>query len=863
MKISNVLHHNRSHLVAAIVVLAALGRCRQPAPPPSTLAGVAELFGAAAHCTVGQRDFLWEPSRGTLTDTAFGRRALFLGSVAPGAPKDLYRAVVRVTPEGHPISVERAVNLTSSPLGDVQELVGRDHYAAYVVVAYGTVQQVTLLDLDGEFGGDDPSSWLDRAMDHLTNLQESGSCNGLGRTEIRLSQPSSGARLSLTTTSLMVVPDAREDGFAVDLSTGEVVPGPAADRAGATATRIPHLPKPPIIWAVDTVRAWTGPEPVAWLEEKVFAVRDWVRRTTYFGLGGKEPEAASLAAEPTAAVAVTPSRPIVSDGMLEDTTWPPAPLRSIWKNPEPEEGRWEPVRYPFLKKVRFPGSKQEAPPYFYKTYVRSDPRRPYSQVLLVAMDARQLQLGIEGGIEDPKSLTGARGEGRIPRDPAILSRVVGAFNGAFKTTHGQYGMMVGRKVLLPPKPGSATVAVVGDGRAAFGTWPESDTIPSDVVSFRQNLEPLVEGARVNPSGRTQWGYQLPGTSMLTHRSGLCLTSGGHMIYAWGAEVSGVTLGNAMLQAGCIYALHLDMNPHHTAFAFLDIRDVGRRDFDAKILTPEMEVLPERFIIWSPKDFFYLTLRRFQPSAVPELELEVDEGKQPQPVWAPAFFRGTIQEATVPVHLVGIAASRVRYVVRAGTQGTADEREHEELPTALEREDARLVLGAVGLGNSSKTTPLGIRVGGVVGVSFGRGAILAVSQQEGLRVLGPDSDPNGVGGADAVELPLLCAGRKPIPAATERKMMRKRGAICVSSEGFAWIAQATASADEPLVAALMRVGCDTVASLDRGTHDVSFIDRAGTQHPPLERYEQPTLYILAAPMPSGAFLWPPDSPPVSP
>jgi len=89
---------------------------------------------------------------------------------------------------------------------------------------------------------------------------------------------------------------------------------------------------------------------------------------------------------------------------------------------------------------------------------------------------------------------------------------------------------------------------------------------------------------------------LPGTSMLTHRSGLCLTNTGHMIYAWGAEVSAPTLGTAMMLAGCSYALHLDMNPHHTAFAFLDIREPTKRDYDAKILTPEMEVMPERFIL---------------------------------------------------------------------------------------------------------------------------------------------------------------------------------------------------------------------------------------------------------------------------
>ena len=126
--------------------------------------------------------------------------------------------------------------------------------------------------------------------------------------------------------------------------------------------------------------------------------------------------------------------------------------------------------YPWLKhltiaaqKPQAPGSAEASPgppPYFYTTTIRPDAERPYAKVLVVAMDMRQLELDMEAGVEDPKPLTGARGSGKIPRDPKILSRVVGAFNGAFKTTHGEYGMMVHRRVLLPPKPNAATVLIV-------------------------------------------------------------------------------------------------------------------------------------------------------------------------------------------------------------------------------------------------------------------------------------------------------------------------------------------------------------------------------------------------------------------
>lgn len=806
------------------------------------------MLGQASSTVVAPSGFVWEPSRGLLVDLFVGRRVLFLGSQTAGGAHDLLRASVRVSPEGHPISVVRVVNLTSSPLGDVHPLVARGRYAAYAMNAYDAVQQITLLDMQGEKG--QPDRIVDRVMARLTNWQQTGSMEGLEQVDVTMSQPCAGVSLALDDRGLYVTPAGARERFGVDLATGEVVPGPGADRAGATSMQVPHLAKPPVIWAVDTVRAWTGPAPIAWLEEKVFDLKDRFRRLAYFGLRGPQEEPTLVAASPPPPAA---PRALGADGMVEQAPWPPPPIRSMWKEPGPEEGKWEPIKHTFLKRTHVHGAKEAAPPYFYTTYVRTDPKRPYSKVLLIAMDSRQLQLGMEGGIEDPKPLTGAHGEGRIPRDPAVLSRVVGAFNGAFKSTHGEYGMMVNRRVLLPPKPGGATVLVTADSRAAFGTWPASTSIPDDVVSFRQNLEPLVEDGKLNPSGRTQWGFQLPGTSMLTHRSGLCVTAAGHMIYAWGAEVSAITLGAAMVQAGCVYGIHLDMNPHHTAFSFVDVRDMAKKDFDAKILTPEMETLPERFLIWSPKDFFYLTLRNFEPPTVKDVPIEVDDGSQPPPAWAPAFFRASCEQSGVPVRLLAIAPGRARFRFRGGTRA-GDEDPSDDLPTTLESADAGQVLAAVGLGTTARDAPLGMRIGSSTFGAFGSEAVLVAGADDDLRLLAPGARNSIPEGADAVELPALKAAGAVTALATARSAMRKRGAICVSASGFTWVAQATASIDEPLVRALEKVGCETIASLDRGGHLAAFTARAGGTPPPLDRYEQAAMYVLARPLRAGALLW---------
>ncbi|HEU4533991.1 MAG TPA: hypothetical protein VFS00_07735, partial [Polyangiaceae bacterium] len=335
--------------------------------------------------------------------------------------------------------------------------------------------------------------------------------------------------------------------------------------------------------------------------------------------------AATGAPPPGADEAPPPSPPLDASGAGEgdEGHWPPAPLPSIWREGEEGEGVWEAVRLPFLR--RLPGATGEAPPYFYKTWLAPDPQRPYAKVLVVAMDTRQLEVGMEGGVEDPKPLTGAPSKGRIPRDPDVLSRVVGAFNGAFKTTHGAYGMMVDRRVLLPPKPDAATFAVTESGRVGMGSWRAAET-PPEIVSFRQNLDPLVEDGTLNPSKRTIWGFQLAGTSVLTERSGACVTRAGHLFYLWGDDLSGPTLGKAMIQSGCAYGMHLDMNPHHTGFVFLNVRDASKRQYDTRLLTQQMSILPERYLEWSPKDFFYVMLRPFgAPAAAAAGEGEGEAG----------------------------------------------------------------------------------------------------------------------------------------------------------------------------------------------------------------------------------------------
>ncbi|HEV3191157.1 MAG TPA: hypothetical protein VGY54_11700, partial [Polyangiaceae bacterium] len=533
----------RGPLVMICALVTGAASALQSAAPRRDLPALAASLGrAAGGASVAPADLRWEPSGGLLADLILGRRLLFLARGPGDETRDVWRARARVAPDGTVIEVDDLHDLTNTPLGDDHQLVANGTYAAFATRAYGQEQSVTLLDLAGEQAQKRAAKLADRMMAAISNLQRTGSASGIGRVDVILESPGRAVALELGAAVLdirlfggdprhpPVVSAAR-----LELASGELESPVASMHADASV----HLPKRFSHWVVDTLRAvpWIGAAPVAWLEDQALAVRDAYRRLTFFSGGAST----SVVATPD------PGAPVLDTtaSATDESQWPPQRVATIWKSPEPGEGEWVLPDVPWLRRAVASG---DAPSPFYETFVRPDKERPYSKVLLVAMDMRQLELDMEAGTEDPEPLTGPPGAGRIPRDPAVYRRVVAAFNGAFKTDHGHYGMMVHKRVLLPPVPGSATVIVLDDGRVGFGTWGAERKVggiigvaDDDVISFRQNLDPLIDRQQINPMGRNLWGFTLPGKGAQTERSGLCVTTSGHLVYAWGDDVSGTTL----------------------------------------------------------------------------------------------------------------------------------------------------------------------------------------------------------------------------------------------------------------------------------------------------------------------------------
>jgi hypothetical protein len=832
--------------------------------PRRDIGELAQALGREAAGVVEPSDVRWEPSGGVLSDFVFGRWAIFLASEAKGGPRDVWRARVRLTPEGTALGITGAHDLTSTPLGDDHALVVDGYRAAFATYAFGQEQSVTALDLTGEGAQNKTSGTADRAMAWLTNVQQTGAGAGVGRVDVTLDAPARAVGLAIAGDSLNLdLADAEGPGrrATLDLARAEI------DGPGMHAEAARHLPKRFVFWAVDTARAvpWIGPAPIAWLEDKAFAVRDDAHRLFFKVHGGGDADTLARVDPGGAKVAALLDS---SQATVDAAEWPPPSIPGIWKSAEPGEGEWVVPKLPWTKKLAAPAPSPDAPPpAFFRTFVRPDPERPYSHILLVAMDTRQLDLDMEAGVEDPKPLAGPHGAGRLPRDPKISQRVEAAFNGAFKTEHGNYGMMVHKRVLLPPQPAAASVIVLDDGRAGLGTWPATTNIggiagvPDDaIVSFRQNLDALVDHGEVNPTKRTMWGFTLPGNGAQTERSGICVTGAGYLIYAWGDDANATSLGKAMLMAGCAYGIHLDMNPHHTGFTFTSIDDIKARKYKSELLTSLMEISPDRYLEYAPKDFFYMTLRDPTPPVpVPAASAvwEVDAGAQPAPTWIPAVWSTHAGQ----VDLLEVENDRVTWRLRAGTK-EPDAKTGATPLHELTGDEAHRVLLSVGMGASGERHVAGLATDGkqvlpVGGLAHGgqSSGVLVVQGNGTLAIVRSDEVPALGAHVDLAEVPLLLDRGALLVGPSGPSA--PRAALGIRPDGRVLIARGTFASDATLGEALKTAGCARAVALRRGLDADAALRRTGTADLPRASDAETTLYAISAPMKPRAFRFEPE------
>jgi hypothetical protein len=185
-----------------------------------------------------------------------------------------------------------------------------------------------------------------------------------------------------------------------------------------------------------------------------------------------------------------------------------------------------------------------------------------------------------------------------PIKPDAATTLVAAFNGGFqlKDAHGGYVSEGHRAAKLVD--GAASLVIYRNGIATVGQWGRDVTWGPNVVAVRQNLTLLVANGRAVPGLQaadiSAWGSTLHNV-IDTPRSALGVRADGSLIYAEGA-MNIVDLARIMVDAGCVRAMVLDMNPFWTIFATYDPATPNglATPENGRDLNPSMVQTPARF-----------------------------------------------------------------------------------------------------------------------------------------------------------------------------------------------------------------------------------------------------------------------------
>jgi hypothetical protein len=232
--------------------------------------------------------------------------------------------------------------------------------------------------------------------------------------------------------------------------------------------------------------------------------------------------------------------------------------------------------------------------------------RSPSGVALLSFDQRLVELRLHSGTVD------AGGSGwRF--GPAILGtemgRLVAAFNGGFKFSTGAGGFESYGRLGAPLRDSLGSIVTYTNGRTDIGAW--NTGVPAagaPVASVRQNLTLLVNNgtAAASLGCISCWGATLGGVSDPA-RSALGITSDGRLVWAGGERLTPSALAAALLGAGVVRAVELDINPEWVA-GYLYGHRGGVGPLAPVPVVPGQNGVPGFFLAPYSRDFFTVEAR---------------------------------------------------------------------------------------------------------------------------------------------------------------------------------------------------------------------------------------------------------------
>jgi hypothetical protein len=188
-----------------------------------------------------------------------------------------------------------------------------------------------------------------------------------------------------------------------------------------------------------------------------------------------------------------------------------------------------------------------------------------SGVTLMRFDQRLVHLDLHAGSSDGGVGGWAYGDEITSREIHLL---IAGVNGGFKLTYKDVGFSSGRHVAVALKPGLASIVTYTDGTTEIGAWRAGVPNASKTVfSVLQNQRLLVDrgvaAANVSSCVIACWGETIGGQTSVA-RSGLGITASGQLVWAAGERLLPAELASALIGAGAVRAVELDINPDWVA-----------------------------------------------------------------------------------------------------------------------------------------------------------------------------------------------------------------------------------------------------------------------------------------------------------
>ena len=224
-----------------------------------------------------------------------------------------------------------------------------------------------------------------------------------------------------------------------------------------------------------------------------------------------------------------------------------------------------------------------------------------SGVTLLRFDQRLVHLALHAGAGEPEGGGWTYGD-RI--GASEVHRVLAAFNGGFKFDYGSVGFLADGRAAVPLTAGLGSIVTYGNGTTDIGAWQEG--VPAGglgVTSVLQNLHLLVDRGVASPTIHNCiegcWGGTLGGGPYVA-RSALGITGEGQLVWAAGESLSPVMIAQALVDAGVVRAVELDINPEWVA-GYLYLHS-GAGPTGVPVV-PGQPGVPGRFLTPYSRDFF--------------------------------------------------------------------------------------------------------------------------------------------------------------------------------------------------------------------------------------------------------------------